>query len=353
MTRMHAAALIAAVAGSLLLVNGASADDVYTVVASGLDSPRGLVAAPGGRLYVAQAGEGGPSGKITELRRYWTPTPQQRDIVTGLLSVGSEGEFIGVDGLTTDSNGNLFAIMALSESGVPALGPSRLGHLLKVNTAGVTRDVANVGDVNYQWTLGHPELAYGDFPDSNPYGVLIKGSHVYVVDAGANTLNRVRRDGTVEVLAYFRDNAIRDSTPTCVTEGPDDALYIGTLALFDSIVLGPSATVYRVDPRAVDPNDESRVMNVATPWATGLWPINGCTFGPDGTFYASELITTPGFAGGDVVKIPFSDPTSHTSLAQQSLLFPAGVAVGQDGAVYVSNGGAFVPSGEVIRLNQR
>jgi sugar lactone lactonase YvrE len=350
---MHAAVLIAAVAGSFLLANRADSDDVYTVVASGLDSPRGLVAAPGGRLYVAQAGEGGLTGKITELRRYWTAAPQQRDVVTGLLSAGSEGEFLGVDGLATDSNGNLFAIMALSESGVPALGRSRLGHLLKLNSAGVVRDVADVGDVNYQWTMGHQELAYGDFPDSNPYGVLIKANVVYVVDAGANTLNRVRRDGTVQVLAYFRDNAIRDSTPTCVAEGPDGALYVGTLALFDSIVLGPSATVYRVDLQAVDPNDDSKIMNVATPWATGLWPINGCAFGPDGTFYASELITNAGFAGGDVVRIPFSNPTLHTSIANQSLLFPAGVAVGQDGAVYVSNGGAFVPSGEVVRLHER
>jgi sugar lactone lactonase YvrE len=353
MTRIRGATLITAIAGSLLLASTASADDAYTIVASGLDSPRGLVAAPGGRLYVAQAGNGGASGRITELRRYWTSSPQRRDVVSGLVSVGDDGEFVGIDGLATDSNGNLFAIMALSESGIPVLGSSLLGHLLKVNTSGVMRNVADVGDVNYEWTLGHPQLAYGDFPDSNPYGLTIKGSAAYVVDAGANTLNRVRRNGTVDVLAYFRDNAIRDSTPTCVTEGPDGALYVGTLALFDSIVLGPSATVYRVNLAAVDPNDETTIMTVATPWATGLWPINGCTFGPDGTFYASQLITNAGFAGGDVVKIPFSNPGSHTSIANQSLLFPAGVAVGQDGAVYVSNGGAFVPSGEVVRLRER
>ena len=90
-----------------------------------------------------------------------------------------------------------------------------------------------------------------------------------------------------------------------------------------------------------------------TPWATGLWPINGCAFGPDGTFYASELITTQQFSNGDVVKIPFATPDVHTSLTGGALLFPAGVAVGTDGSVFVSNGGAEVPVGQVVRLSSR
>ncbi len=336
-----------------LLASAAYAEDAYTVVASGLQSPRGLAAAPGGRLYVAQAGSGGTSGKITEIRNYWTSSPATRDVVTGLVSIGGDGEFVGVDGISTDSNGNIHAIMAESNSGVPELGASRLGYLLKLNTAGTVREVANVGDANYAWTADHVPLAPNDFPDSNPYGVLVEPGKTYVTDAGANTLNVVRPDGTNQILAYFPNNAIRDSTPTCVAKGPDGALYVGTLALVDSIVLGPSAIVYRVDPAATDPNDLATILSVAKPWATGLWPINGCAFGPDGTFYASQLITNTGFGGGDVVKIPFANPASHTTLANDSLVFPAGVAVGKDGAVYVANGSAYVPNGEVVRLNNR
>ena len=118
----------------------------------------------------------------------------------------------------------------------------------------------------------------------------------------------------------------------------------------DSLVFGHAATVYRVDQAALDPSDLSTVLNVATPWATGLWPINGCAFGPDGTFYASELITTEQFSGGDVVKIPFDSPDQHISLTGGTLLFPGGVAVGSDGTVFVSNGSAEVPEGQVIRL---
>ena len=104
-----------------------------------------------------------------------------------------------------------------------------------------------------------------------------------------------------------------------------------------------------VDPTAVDPSDFNKVLHVATPWATGLWPINGCTFGPDGSFYASELITHDDFGGGDVVKIPFATPGVHIPLTGDSLTFPAGVAVGPDGHVYVANGTAFA-TGQVVRL---
>ncbi len=329
------------------------AQDPFTVVAPGLQSPRGLTFAPGGRLYVAVTGNGGNTGKIIEIRYPWNASPATRDVVTGLISVGAEGEFLGVDGISADSNGNIHAIMSASASGTGIEG-SQLGHLLKVNTSGEINDLADVGDFDYQWSADHQSYAPHDFPDSNPYGVLVQAGNIYVADAGTNTLDVIRPNGSIQILAYFPNNIIADSTPTCIAKGPDGAFYVGTLALVDSIVFGHAAIVYRVDLSQTDPNDPAKVLSVATPWATGFWPINGCAFGSDGTFYASQLITNSNFGGGDVVKIPFANPSAaKVSLTNQSLLFPAGVAVGPDGAVYVSNGGAFVPFGEVVRLNNK
>src|SRR5262249_22722928 len=195
-------------------------------------------------------GNGGTSGKITEIRRPWSATPTIRDVVTGLVSVGDEGEFVGVDGLSVLGNGTIFAIMALSN---PPVDLPQLGHLFQFNVAGQTRDVADVGAFDYQWTTDHINLAPRDFPDANPYAVLAQPGRVYVADAGANTLNLVRPNGSIEVVAYFPNNQIADATPTCIAEGPDGALYIGTLALVDSLTFGPSAIVYRVDPSSVDP----------------------------------------------------------------------------------------------------
>jgi sugar lactone lactonase YvrE len=179
--------------------------------------------------------------------------------------------------------------------------------------------------------------------------VLALPDHLYVTDAGANTLNEVLADGTNEVLAYFPNEAIRDAIPTCVAKGPDGYLYIGTLALFDSIVLGPSAKVYRVDPSQA--NLAEPWLTPMTIWASGLYPINGCTFGPDGNFYASELFTNnPDDPHGDVVKIPFSSPATHTSLTNGALSYAGGVAVGPNNDVFVSDGTAFVPEGRILRI---
>jgi hypothetical protein len=338
----------------LLTVSGPAAVlGQYSVVVNGLTSPRGLTFGPGGRLYVAQAGSGGPTGKISEIANPWAATPVARDLVTGLISaVHTEGEAVGVDGISALGNGNIYAIMALSNN---ALGfPSRFGHLLQITQAGLIRDVADVGDFDLNWSGAHLNLA-PDFPDADPYAVLALANNIYVADAASNTLNLVQPDGSVQVIAYFPENALADATPTCIARGPDGALYVGTLALVDSIVFGPSAKVYRVDPKEADPNRLLTVLNIASVWAEGLGPINGCAFGPDGSFYASEFFTSPAFANGDVVKIPFDMPDQHISLTGGMLVFPAGVAVGPDGTVFVSNGSAELPpgQGQVVRLTAK
>lgn len=353
-TLLVPAMMLMAVAATL------KADPPYTVVATGLANPRGLTFGPGGRLYVAQAGLGGTTGKISEIQQPTSANPVVRDVVTGLLSIPGEnpGEFVGVDGISALGNGNIAAIMGESELGGE---PSPAGHLLQFNPGGQWRDVANVGNFNYAWSEAHQSLAPNDFKpgDSNPYGVLSVPGGVYVADAGTNTLNFVKANGDISILAYFPNNIIADATPTCVAKGPDGALYAGTLALVDSIVMGPRATVYRVDPTQANPNDLNTILTLAQPWATGLWPITGCAFGPDGSFYASQFFTRfqpgpggPPFRDGDVVKIDFTSGT-RTSLTSRALNLPGGVAVAPDGAVYVTNHSAFLPAGEVLRLTNK
>jgi len=355
--------ITAAVAGACLVATLAAgtvgaASPAFTVVVDGLHSPRGLAFSPNGTLYVAEAGLGsgttatepgfGRTGRVSAVTGATGDAAMRHTLRAGLPSAAGSDGTVGPAGISTHGNGNIDVIISLSqkETGLPA----PIGDLLKLTPSGNSRVLANVGDFNFAWSADHHALAPHDFPDSNPYGVLAVPGGEYVVDAGTNTLDWVAANGRMKVLAFFPNNAIADATPTCLAKGPDGALYVGTLALRDSLTppQHPAAIVYRVDPRAAN---AANLLTLATPWATGLWPVTGCA--SDGrNLYVSEYISSfgPGGPHGDVVAIPFSSPTTHTSLTGSTLSFPGGVAIGPDGKVYVANMSTS-DNGQVVRIN--
>lgn len=353
---------IAAPAGAAEPPPPAPAFDVLT---AGLHNPRGLAFGEGGRLYVAEAGQGdgtgagiGYTGSVTEIRGARGNHPTSHRVITNLLSLADEEGAVGLDGISF-RDGRLYGIMGLSARGI-GQGQGNIGRLVRFDRRGA-RPIANVGNFDYQWSLDHPTLGT-EFPNSNPYGLFVdRDGTAYVADAGTNVLTQVDRKGRMRVVAYFPPSVANDSTPTCVAKGPDGALYVGTLSLVDSFA-APSAKVYRVDLR--NGRREHRMnypdpLTVATVWAEGLYPINGCAFGRNGDFYATQLFTsvTMGPNGpipgpGDVVKIPWGHPDQHVSLTGSTLPFPGGVAVGRDGTVYAV-GGAVSNDGTVVRLRSK
>jgi hypothetical protein len=359
MKRLGFAVAVSALLAATFVTPVGATNPPYTIIASGFHSPRGLAFGPGDRLYVGQAGLGAGNGlgfgmtsSIGVIRHPGSASPAVGTVVGGLPSLGDAEGTVGLDGVSVMGNGNIYGIEALSNAntGIPG---APLGRLIKVTPSGQTKIVADVGAFDYAWSQAHLSLAPRDFPDTNPYGVVAAAGRTFVLDAGTNTLDEVEANGSLHILAFFPNNRIADATPTCAAFGPDGALYVGTLALVDSFVLGPSAIVYRVDLKATNPASLAVVTSVATPWATGLWPMNGCAFGPDGSFYASELFTS--MAGGhpsagDVVRIPWGQPTTHHSMTGGTLTFPGGVAVAADGAVYVANM-SVSSDGEVVRLH--
>jgi hypothetical protein len=352
--------ILGATLGAALIVpTTAVAADPGVVVADGLQSPRGLDFGPGGILYAAESGDASNGGAVLKIENSASQHPIARTIIDGLPKLGDEGEFIGIDGISVLGRGTNQTIYGVFGLAPQIAGSADFGRVVTIDRSGAMDTITNVGQFDFDWGKAHSNL-WEEFVngDANPYGILALPGHLYVADAGENTLDEVRPDGSIAVLAYFPNEAIRDAIPTCVRQGPDGALYVGTLAFVDSAILGPSAKVYRVDPSQA--NLAEPWNTPMTIWASGLWPINGCDFGPDGTFYASQLFTNPAWlfsggqapAHGDVVAIPWGSPTTHRSLTGGALGSTGGVAVSPSGAVFVSNN-TVGPGGQILRLRAR
>jgi hypothetical protein len=349
----------ATLGAALVAPSTAVAADPGVVVADGLHSPRGLDFGPGGILYAAESGDASNGGAVLQIENSASQHPIVRTIIDGLTKIGDEGEFIGIDGISVLGRGTNQKIYGVFGLAPQIVGSADFGQVVTIDRSGAMDTITNVGQFDFDWGKAHSSL-WEEFVngDANPYGILALPGHLYVVDAGENTLDEVHPDGSIDILAYFPNEVIRDAIPTCVRQGPDGALYVGTLAFVDSAVLGPSAKVYRVDPSQA--NLAEPWNTPMTIWASGLWPINGCDFGPDGTFYASQLFTNPAWlfsggqapAHGDVVAISWGSPTTHRSLTGGALGPTGGVAVSPSGAVFVSNN-TVGPGGQILRLNAR
>jgi len=349
-----------------------------TPVVTGLQLPRGIAFDGLGGMYVAQSGLPGTAahGLTTgTVDKYNLGAPAHpvwsTSFPAAFSAEGGHVDVIGPTGLsavgrgcTRSSQGSrngcqVLMIMGLNHHEIPAPG---FGHLYSLDAAtGTATDRADIGEQNFTWTDQHRTL-FGDFPDSNPYGVLIThggsaSSHnTFVVDAGANTVSEVAADGTATVIAYIPNETpvaglpTRDATPTCAAQGPDGALYVGTLDLLRNFI-DPAqgrSHVYRIDPRS-----HEDIFTAAHVWASGLTAITACAFDDAGNFWAAEMFKfNPGGPPGDVVRVAFADPAHPEHIGGGRLPFPGGIAQGPDGAMYVTvfSAGTATAIGAVMRV---
>ena len=381
---------VAALAGSALVSAGAAQGDPsasITPVLGGLAAPRGIAFDRQGSMYVSESGVAGngPAGltQTGKVSKYpWGSTTPAWTTGFNSLYVTEDPsqppDVLGPEGLSAMGNGctrphqgehhgcQLMMITSESTPGVlaatgGAVNDPQAGHLYRLNGAtGAATSKSDVGSQMYKWTGDHSTLFPDDFPDSNPYGVLVTrtphrdahhvaardahhrgrhGTRTFVADAGANTISEIMPSGKARVVAYIPNEnfgAFRDSTPTCIAQGPDGYLYVGTLDFVSNLFTpgtGGLSRVWRVNPNAKYPTKP-------TVWATGLTTITSCTFDRHGNFWAAEM-----FAGGltanppgDIVRIPFAHPNHQVHFGSGQLPLPGGIAQGPDGAMYVTVG---------------
>jgi hypothetical protein len=399
---MVLAATTAAIAVTPFLGTAAAAHPAHPVsitpVLGGLAAPRGIAFDGQGSMYVAESGVAGDgpagltqTGKVSKYR-WGRTTPSWTTPFSSVYASedpSAPPDVLGPEGLSATSSRctthaehghmhdsgrwhrenrkacRVYMIMSESTPGVAAVSDGAInapqaGHLYRLDGAtGAATDKADIGTQMWNWTGENRDLFPSDFPDSNPYGVLVtKDPHsgrtrTFVADAGANTISEVMRDGTARIIAYIPNETaapFRDSTPTCIAQGPDGYLYVGTLHFVANLFVydGGHSDVWRVNPNANYPT-------VPTRWTSGLTTVTACTFDRSGNFWATEmfqggLAATP---PGDVVKIPFSHPDSHTRIGFGQLPLPGGIAQGPDGAMYVTVGSSAPgASGGVMRVGR-
>ena len=352
------------------LITGAAT--TWDVVVNGLDNPRGVAFGPEGALYIAQAGSGGDGpcgpgpkgtrcyGETGAISRYDPATGAFEDVVTGLPSLATEDGHmfaIGPNDLSLHGRGNLF--FTIGFGGNPTTRQTVFGPA-GANLAQVARATPN-GKWRLVSDLGRFEAARnptGDEVDSNPYGILALAGKQVVTDAGANALLEIRANGAIAPLATFPDRTVdappvlglppgtqlpMDTVPTSVAVAPDGSYYVGQLTGFPFPVGG--ANIYRVPAKGGTP----QVV------ASGFTHIIDLTFGPDGSLYVVEIAKNgllAAFVGNDWTGalIRIAPDGTRTELVPGVLTAPGGVAVGKDGALYVTNNSVFSGTGEVIRI---
>ena len=348
---------------ALSLASPASAQPP-TVMATGLDNPRGLAFGPDGAIYVAEAGRGGtsalclpnptgpgtrcygPSGAIT---RVVSPGVHGR-VLTGLPSVaGPTGA--GATGPHDIDFGFGRAFITVGSGGDPALlAPFKaaginLASLLMISYTGQITPVADFGAYE---AANNPA---GGPVDSNAYGLEVLATRAVIADAGGNSLLQIDGSLALSTLAVFENRTVpgpggvgtveMEPVPTSIAEGPDGSLYVGQLTGFPFPVGG--ARVYRVPAGGGTP----------TIVAEGFTNIIDIALGPDGAAYVLEHDANSLLAPGDIGRLTKIGPFGlRTELAAGLLVTPGKIVVGSDNAVYVTVNSTSAGTGQVLRITQ-
>lgn len=239
-----------------------------------------------------------------------------------------------------------------------------LSDFAKVARVSATGGWEYIADVGTYETQNDPDREFYTPAklDTNPYGLLAEpsGRALVVTDAGGNSLLHIDADGDTSTRAVFPPHppgSRDDSVPTAVEVGPDGAYYIGELSGFP--VVPGAAKIYRV----------GRGSELPEVCLTGFTTIIDIAFDHEANLYVLQYTTNPQTQPEGMLMRVAPERTAARDREDRSVMCaqyaagarstvvrgltnPTSVAVGPDGALYVSNRGIFPGTGQVIRFER-
>lgn len=322
-----------------------------SVFASGFNNPRGLTFGPDGYLYVAEAGLGGSDSTVGQCDQVPAPigpyTGSTNDPVNGgRISKVSPAGLVStvVDALPSSKtapprnfvegvadvaflHGQLYGLLA--GAGCSHGVPSVPNGIIQVGSGGSWSMIANLSAFIQAHPVANPNP--GDFePDGTWYSMVAAKGALYAVEPNHGEVDRVTPDGAisrlVDVSAHYGH-----VVPTAIAH--HGVFYVGNLGDFDASDQAGDEHVYQLNP-----NGRTRVR------VSGLEKVLALAF-HGGKLYALEMSTSahgPVPGTGQIVRVRAGHPAKTIV---SGLTFPTGMAIGRDGAFYVSNNGFGFPAG--------
>jgi sugar lactone lactonase YvrE len=340
-------ALASAVAAIALLGAPAAAQGpTVEVLAEGLNAPRGLLVAPDGSIWVAEAGAAGetcmetprgeacygPSGAVAKIA-----DGSVERVIEGLTSAGAGPEIGGISDIALAEDGSLYLLMNLGDDpAVRAQMPpdfATAGWLMKAAADGTTEPFADIAAFE---SSDNPEPAA---VDSNPYSVAVTDGGFVIADAGGNDLLMVDESGAVSLIATFPPfeamfpaEMLAAMGPPPEGEGGPPAEASESSAPEDAKAMESAAPAEAEAPAEAASGAPAAGEMVPLPVE---WVPTSVVVGPDGAYYVGQLTGGPFPIGGaSVLRV---DPaTGETSTYATGFTNIIDIAFGPDGTLYVA-----------------